>query len=93
MVDLEFFTNERYQVLKCMADQQVPDRSSKLSIIPLSQMQIAGIVGLSKAKVNAIIGELKGQGYITQKNRIRGTYLLTDKALSMLSEIQGKRGI
>jgi biotin operon repressor len=61
------------------------------SIIKLSQQEIADIVKLSKVKVNAIIAELKTDGYIFQKSP-RGKYSLGDKAREELADIY-KSGI
>lgn len=73
----EFFVNDNYRVLECMASRQIP--VSNEQVIKLSQQEIADILHLSKTKVNAIIGELKANGYIIQLSP-RGKYSLTEKA-------------
>ena len=86
-MDIEYFGNDKYHVLSCMADRQISVKDS--TIIKLSQQEIADILQMSKVKVNAIISELKSDGYLTQKSP-RGNYLLTDKATAALAEINGK---
>ncbi|MDR1754239.1 MAG: hypothetical protein LBR74_04965 [Eubacterium sp.] len=60
-----------------------------MSSLTLSQQEIADISQISKVKVNAIIGELKSNGYLTQKSQ-RDKYSLTEKATVVLTEINGK---
>lgn len=85
-MSLEFFSNDRFRVLQCMLERQI-DVMGK-NIVPLSQQDIADVVQLSKKKVNTIIGELKGNGYIQQQSSTRGKYLLTDKAVQAVDKIQ-----
>lgn len=82
-MDIEYFGNDKYRVLACMANRQIFVKDG--NIIKLSQQEIADIVQLSKVKVNTIITQLKADGYITQKSP-RGKYLLTDKAREALAE-------
>ena len=84
-MSIEYFGNDKYKVLACMAERQISVKDS--TIIKLSQQEIADIVKLSKVKVNAIIAELKTDGYIFQKSP-RGKYSLTDKAKKELADIQ-----
>ena len=84
---IDYFGNNKYRVLSCMAKRQILVKDS--SVIKLSQQEIGDIVQLSKEKVNAIIAELKSDGYLTQKSP-RGKYSLTDQAPVALSEINGR---
>ena len=77
----EFFVNDKYKVLNCMAQRQI-SVSGKM-IIKLSQQEIADILGFTKTKVNNIIFELKSNGYINQLSS-RGKYELTDAAKTEL---------
>lgn len=83
---MEFFTNDRYKILSCMASCQIHVNGMK--IVPLSQQQIAIEVGLSKKKVNNIIAELKSAGYIYQQSLTRGKYVLTKSAENILAIIE-----
>lgn len=83
----DFFVNDRYRVLCCMAERQISVNNKM--IVKLSQQEIADILGFNKAKVNSIIGELKDNNYITQLSS-RGKYALTEKAQSELATINRK---
>ena len=78
----DFFVNDRFRVLNCMATRQISVQEEK--VVKLSQQEIADIVNMSKPKVNAIIRELKGAGYIVQKSA-KGKYSLTPKAAKELN--------
>lgn len=83
----DFFVNDKYRVLSCMADRQISVNNEL--IVKLSQQEIADILGFNKAKVNTIIGELKNNQYITQLSS-RGKYALTDKARTELASMNSK---
>jgi biotin operon repressor len=84
-MSLEFFTNDRFKVLQCMANRQIQVKD--VVIVPLSQQDIADIVKLSKKKVNTIITELKDSGYVVQQSPSRGKYLITEKALQAINQL------
>jgi DNA-binding IclR family transcriptional regulator len=84
-VKFDYFANDKFKVLQCMAERQIPVKGSM--IIKLSQQEIAEILNFSKVKVNGIINELKVDGYLIQKSS-RGKYTLTVKAVDILSEMQ-----
>ena len=86
----DFFVNDKYRVLECMASRQIPVNGSM--IIKLSQQEIADILGFTKPKVNGIISELKDNGYLTQLSS-RGKYALTDAAKTELSKMQSKEAL
>lgn len=79
-MNIDYFGNDKYRVLTCMAERQM---QVKDCVVINSQQKIAEILHLSKVKVNAIISELKFDGYLTQKSP-RGEYSLTDKAIAAL---------
>lgn len=85
----EFFVNDRYRVLECMANRQISVNSEQ--VVKLSQQEIAEILHFTKTKVNTIIGELKTNGYIVQLST-RGKYILTDKANAELRKMGSKEG-
>lgn len=83
----DFFLNDKYKVLACMATRQISVNDEM--IVKLSQQEIADILNFTKPKVNAIIKELKDAGYIVQHSA-RGKYSLTSKAkdeLNTMSEM------
>lgn len=80
----EFFVNDKYKVLECMASRQISVNNAQ--IIKLSQQEIADMLHFTKTKVNVIIGELKTNGYLVQLSA-RGKYSLTEKANLELKEM------
>lgn len=85
----EFFVNDKFKVLECMANRQISVNNEK--VIKLSQQEIADILHFTKTKVNTIIGELKSNGYVVQLS-MRGKYMLTDKANIELKTMGSKEG-
>lgn len=81
----DFFVNDKYKVLECMAQRQIS--VNNILIIKLSQQEIADILGFTKSKVNNIIGELKENGYLIQIG-FRGKYALTDLANKELRKMR-----
>ena len=47
---LDFFMNDRYRVLECMAQCQIVVNNE--AVIKLSQQEIADTLGFTKSKVN-----------------------------------------
>ncbi|MEC5425644.1 helix-turn-helix domain-containing protein [Virgibacillus sp. C22-A2] len=84
-MNIEYFGNDKYRVLACMAERQISLNDK--NVVKLSQQEIADILKLSKVKVNAIIAELKDNCYITQ-NSPRGKYTLTGKAVKALEKLK-----
>lgn len=82
---IEYFANDKYRVLSCMADRQISVNDNM--VIKLSQQEIADMLQLSKVKVNGIIAELKTDGLLIQQSS-KGKYSLTDKANAMLNEMR-----
>ena len=80
----EFFVNDKYRVLECMASRQISVKDEQ--VIKLSQQEIADIMHFTKTKVNTIIGELKDNGYLVQFSA-RGKYSLTEKANAELKKM------
>lgn len=87
-MSLEYFVNDKYKVLSCMADRQISLNGNQ--VIKLSQQEIADILQLSKVKVNGLISELKADGYLVQLTT-RGKYALTAKAETELADLQSGR--
>lgn len=86
IIEIGFFTNDRYKILSCMASYQ--RHVNGMKIVPLSQQQIADEVGLSKKKVNSIIAELKLAGYVSQQSPTRGKYVLPQSAENLLATME-----
>lgn len=90
-MNIDYFTNDRYKVLSCMSERQI--EASGLVYVPLSQRQIADITGIAFGTVNAIIKDLKEQGYITYQGTTRGKYSLTDKAAKAIRSINKEKEV
>lgn len=80
----DYFMNDRYRVVKCMAQRQILVNENL--VVKLSQQEMAEILGFTKTKVNNILRELKDNGYIIQLSA-RGKYSLTEKANSELMKM------
>lgn len=86
----DFFVNDRYRVLECMAQRQIVVNNE--TVIKLSQQEIADTLGFTKSKVNSIVRELIQRGYVTQVNA-RGKYALTESANQELRNMQNKEAV
>lgn len=86
----DFFMNDRYSVLQCMAQRQIIVNNEV--IIKLSQQEIADTLGFTKSKVNSIIRELIQKGYVMQVSA-RGKYALTENANRELRNMQSKEAV
>lgn len=83
---LEFFANERYELLKLLCEHQVKVKDS--FYVTLSQQEIADMAHISKLKANKIINELLDQQYVHLYDNKRGKYALTEKGLKVMQLIQ-----
>lgn len=81
-MNLVFFTNDRYHILKILFDNQVFIKGDQY--INLSQQEIADIAQFSKLKTNKIIRELIGSGYVHLYMNKRGKYALAEEALRVI---------
>ena len=82
----DFFMNDRYRVLECMAQRQIIVNNE--AVVKLSQQEIADTLGFT----NSIIRELIQKGYVTQVNA-RGKYALTENANRELRNMQSKEAV
>lgn len=80
---IELFLNDKYKLLKLLYDNQTLVLNKK--VIPLTQQEISEAVGMSKAKVNSLIGDLQENGYIALETR--GKYVLLEKGILMVEDI------
>lgn len=86
----DFFMNDKYKVLVCMAKSQVAVGNDM--VVKLSQQEIADTLSFTKTKVNSIMKELKVNGYIQQLSP-RGKYVLTSKASTELFGMRKVGGV
>lgn len=88
-MNLLFFTNDRYGLLKLLYDQQICIKDE--SYVSLSQQEIADLLHYSKLKTNKILNELKDLEFVTPFRNTRGKYALTDKANKLIQLIENTR--
>ena len=82
---IDLFTNDNYTLLKLLYDNQTTVLDKK--VIPLTQGEISDALGMSKAKINVMFGNLQECGFIAQETR--GKYSLQDKGI-MIVEVFSK---
>ena len=83
---LEFFSNDRYSLLKLLSDNQVKVKDD--FYVPLSQQEIADMAHFSKLKTNRLMNELIDGEYVGFFNGKRGKYAITDKGHKAVHLIQ-----
>lgn len=79
MSKLQYFTNDNFRTLSYLYDIRTNNNKAHVT-----QQEIADALGVSRIKVNKIIGELKNTEYIEQDGNHLGRYVLTDKAISVI---------
>ena len=87
-VNLDFFANERYELLKILSESQV--RVGEDLYINLSQEEIAAIAKMAKMKANKIINELINADCLDLYKGKRGKYVITEKGTKVLKLMQKK---
>ena len=86
MNKLEFFTNNRYLVLKTLYEHQIEINNA--DICPITQQEIADALGCSKAKVNMVLNELIHNDYVQIYNNTKGRYVLTGEAKKIMKKFK-----
>ncbi|MCX4307047.1 MAG: helix-turn-helix domain-containing protein [Acetatifactor sp.] len=86
MNKIEFFINDRYLVLKTLYEHQIEINNTE--ICPITQQEIADVLGCSKAKVNMVLNELINNGYVQIYNNTKGRYVLTEEAKKIMKKLK-----
>ncbi len=86
MNKIEFFTNDRYLVLKTLYEHQIEINNAE--ICSITQQEIADALGCSKAKVNMVLNELIDNSYVQIYNNTKGRYVLTDEAKKIMKKLK-----
>lgn len=83
---IDRMTNNTYKILKYMYSKQVeaPDGDK---YIPVSQVEIADIFGMSTITVNKLFKQLKADDLLYPIENKRKRYKLSDRALIILKDI------
>lgn len=77
---------DHYKVLKILYENQIKI-NDKEKFSPLTQIEIAQMIGISKITANSIFKELYNHDLIYQYNGKKGKYCLTSKAQVILKNI------
>jgi len=88
-MNLIFFTNDKYELLKLLNDKQI--KIKKESYTSLSQQEIADMLHYSKLKTNKILNELKDLGFVEIYRNTRGKYALTERAIETIQIIENTK--
>ena len=84
---IDKMTNNIYKVLKYMYTRQIESATGE-KYIPLSQVEIAEIFGMSKITANKLFKQLRDDDLLHPLENKRGKYRFTDKALIILKEME-----
>ncbi len=87
-VNLEIFTNDKYRLLKWIADNEVQYRKAKY--LSSSQQDIADTLHFSKSKTNKYMNELIRANFL-KRYKEKGKYALTNEGYKAINII-GKMG-
>lgn len=79
MSQINCFTNDNFKTLSYLYDIKGSDNRARIT-----QQEVADALGISRATINKIIGELKKEGYIEQDGNYMGRYVITPSAISVI---------
>ena len=80
-------TNNTYKILRYMYTRQIETPNGD-KYIPLSQVEIAEIFGMSTITANRLFKQLKEDDLLHPLENKRGKYRFTDKALIILKGME-----
>lgn len=86
--NLEIFTNDKYKLLKWIADNEIEYRKAKY--LSASQQEIAETLHYSKSKTNKYMNELIELNFL-KRYKDKGKYALTKQGYEVI-KIIGKMG-
>lgn len=84
---IDKMTNNTYKILRYMYTRQIEAPNGD-KYIPLSQVEIAEIFGMSTITANRLFKQLKEDDLLHPLENKRGKYRFTDKALIILKEME-----
>lgn len=82
--NLEYFTNDKYKLLKWIADNEVQYRKAKY--LSSSQQEIAETLHYSKSKTNRYMNELIELNFLKRYKK-KGKYALTEQGYEAIKII------
>lgn len=83
---LELLLTDYYRILRVLYENQVKINENE-KFAPLTQMEVAELIGVSKITMNSMFKELHRQDLIYTYKGKKGRYCLTVKAQTILKEI------
>lgn len=84
---IDKMTNNTYKILRYMYTRQIEAPNGD-KYIPLSQVEIAEIFGMSTITANRLFKQLKEDDLLHPLENKRGKYRFTDKALIILKDME-----
>ena len=84
---IDKMTNNTYKILRYMYTRQIETPNGD-KYIPLSQVEIAEIFGMSTITANRLFKQLKEDDLLHPLENKRGKYRFTDKALIILKDME-----
>lgn len=84
---IDKFTSSTYKILKQIYDclMRLPDGTL---YIPISQAELARIVGVSSITMNKYFKQFQEDGVIATYGDVKGKYQLTDKGIIIINKIE-----
>lgn len=83
---LDLLLTDYYRILRVLDENQVKINNNE-KFVPLTQIEVAELIGVSKITMNSMFKELHRQDLIYPYKGKRGIYCLTEKAQTILKEI------
>ena len=79
MSQIQYFTNDNFRTLAYLYDAKGANGK-----VHITQQEVADDLGISRATVNKIMGELRESGYIEPDGKHVGRYILTEQAITVI---------
>lgn len=83
--DVGIFLNDKFTVLQELYKHQIDING--VILCPVTQQELANIIGCSKAKINSILNELMKKGLVQMYNNTKGRYILSDDAIKIIKKL------
>ncbi|BDU90707.1 MAG: Rrf2 family transcriptional regulator [Clostridium perfringens] len=84
---MDLFLTDYYRILKVLDENQVNVNNNE-KFVPLTQMEVAKLIGVSKITMNFMFKELHRQKFIYSYKGKKGIYCLSEKSQIILKEIR-----
>ena len=82
---VKIFLNDKFMVLEELYKHQIDING--VMLCPITQQELANIIGCSKAKINSILNELMGKKLVEMYNNTKGRYILSDDAIKIIKKL------